>query len=205
MYWKKLLREAGIDWTDLGEVTSDRKKWKKLVKERMEKLDKWEKSKGHRWTGGVVERNERSAEETGYVCRVCKKVCKSKGGLTVHRRRMHEVSVKRKEFECEKCEEVFRQEANLLNHKKVCSGMVASSKEKRKCVCGKELSKSYYPKHQKICPAVINNDTSVITTAAARPRVYKGKRVTCDCGRELAATNLRRHKLEACPLGEAGP
>ena len=73
LYWKKLLREAGIDWTDLGEVTSDRKKWKKLVKERMEKLDKWEKSKGHRWTGGVVERNERSVEETGYVCRVCNK------------------------------------------------------------------------------------------------------------------------------------
>ena len=33
----------------------------------------------------------------------------------------------------------------------------------------------------------------------------KGKRTVCDCGRELAATTLRRHKLEACPLGEAGP
>ena len=39
------------------------------------------------------------------------------------------MSTKSKECECDKCEEVFRQEANLLNHKKVCSGMVASSKE----------------------------------------------------------------------------
>ena len=46
-YWKKLLREAGIDCTDLDGVTEDRKKWKAMVKERMGKLEKWEWSKGH--------------------------------------------------------------------------------------------------------------------------------------------------------------
>ena len=201
-YWKKLLREAGIDWTDLGEVTSDRKEWKNKVMTRMEKLDIWEKCQGHKWAGAIVEqRNEgKSPMATGgYVCKVCKKVCKSKGGLTVHRRRMHEVSAKRKEFQCEECEEVFRQEANLLNHKKVCSGEVASGKDRRKCACGKDYSKGYYAKHRRTCPAAVE---AVVQT---RPRVYKGKRITCSCGKEMAATNLSRHRREACPYGEAGP
>ena len=48
--------ERGGDRMD-GLVTSDRKAWKGLVKMRMEKLDKWEKSLGHKWTGEGVERN----------------------------------------------------------------------------------------------------------------------------------------------------
>ena len=117
----------------------------------------------------------------------------------MHRRRMHEVSVRKKEFKCEECGEVFGQEANLKNHRKVCSGEVASGKEKRKCACGKEYSKSYYPRHKRICPAEVE------AVAQTRPRVYKGKRVTCSCGVEMAATNLARHKCEACPRGDAGP
>ena len=42
---------------------------------------------------------------------------------------MHEVFEKLKQFECEDCEEVFRQEADLLEHKKINSGVAASSKE----------------------------------------------------------------------------
>ena len=63
------------------------------VKERMEKLDRWEKSKGHKWTGEKGERNEvKGATATrGFVCKECGKLCKSKGGLTTHRR-MHEES-----------------------------------------------------------------------------------------------------------------
>ena len=69
----------------------------------------------------------------------------------MHRRRMHEVSVRKKEFKCEDCEEVFGQEANLLNHRKVCSGVVASSKERSKCACEKEYSKGYFPRHNIVC------------------------------------------------------
>ena len=82
---------------------------------RMERLDKWEKCQGHRWTGERVERKEQKGitEPEGFVFKKCKKVRKSKGGLTVHRRRMHEVSARKKEFKCEECKEVFGQEANL--------------------------------------------------------------------------------------------
>ena len=107
LYWGKLLREAGIDPTDLQTVTHDRKKWKRLVKERMKWLDTWEKSAGHHWKGERGERNVGIYETGVHVCGVCGKVCRSKGGLVVHRRRMHEVSTKKKEFKCEACNESF--------------------------------------------------------------------------------------------------
>ena len=118
-YWRKLLREAGIDWTDINGKTKDRKVWKASVQERMRWLEKWEKSRGHLWEGESMERNKAGEKEVEFVCDVCQKKCKSKGGLVIHRRRMHEVSARKKVFECEGCRQSFQQEANLWNHKKV--------------------------------------------------------------------------------------
>ena len=53
----------------------------------------------------------------------------------VQRRRMHEVSTKKKVFECEACQNTFSQEANLWNHKKVCGGGEASEQSRKMCVC----------------------------------------------------------------------
>ena len=39
---------------------------------------------------------------------------------------MHQVSVKKKKFKCEAYEESFLQEANLLNHRKLCGGREAN-------------------------------------------------------------------------------
>ena len=40
-YWKKLLKEAGIDFTEIGKLTADRKEWKRRVNERMKHLGKY--------------------------------------------------------------------------------------------------------------------------------------------------------------------
>ena len=52
LYWKGILKEAGIDWTRIGVLTGDRKKWKEIVRERMKWLQEWEWSKGKKWEGG---------------------------------------------------------------------------------------------------------------------------------------------------------
>ena len=39
LYWRRVLREAGIDWTEVERLTSDRKGWKEKVAERMEHLE----------------------------------------------------------------------------------------------------------------------------------------------------------------------
>ena len=199
-YWKKLLREAGIDSTNLGAATRDRKAWRKSVKERMAWLDEWEKSQGHHWRGRRTERNNVREEEVEWICEVCKKKCKSKAGLVVHRRRMHEESEKKKKFECEECGENFRQEANMLNHRKLCGGR--SSGDRKVCACGREFAKSYIARHRRKCTAAATRAEQERTRL---PRVYKGERFVCDCGREMAKSNRARHKREACPYGDAGP
>ena len=57
LYWKKILREAGMGWTKIGMLTKDRIKWKALVNERMDYLEKWEVRKGKKVTEESGERN----------------------------------------------------------------------------------------------------------------------------------------------------
>ena len=92
-----------MDPTDVAALTRDRKVWKSRVKERMSHMSDWERSKGNRWSGAVMQRNEVGANVQVFDCRVCGQVSKSKGGLVNHCRRMHEESVAKKTFECDKC------------------------------------------------------------------------------------------------------
>ena len=50
-YWKKLLQEAGLDYTEEGEMVEDRKMWKGKVMERMKHLERFEESKGKLYSG----------------------------------------------------------------------------------------------------------------------------------------------------------
>lgn len=85
----------------------------------MDHLEEYERSKGKKWDGEEVERNNKKVVQCDvFVCGVCQKVCRSKAGLSNHKRRMHEVSALKKEFVCGKCGKGFKQEANLSNHKK---------------------------------------------------------------------------------------
>ena len=131
-----------------------------------------------------------------FLCRVCGKICKSKAGLVVHRRRMHEESSKKKKFVCEGCSMDFRQEANLVNHLKICGGGLGSTSDRKVCPCGREFAKSYIARHRKKCTAAA---AVAVQERTRLPRVYKGKRFICECGREMAKTNRARHKREACP------
>ena len=85
----------------------------------MDHLEEYERSKGKKWDGEEVERNNKKVVQCDvFVCGVCQKVCRSKAGLSNHKRRMHEVSALKKEFVCGKCGKGFKQEENLSNHKK---------------------------------------------------------------------------------------
>ena len=199
-YWKKILREAGLDYTDIYGLTSDRKKWKGLITERMKAISKGEDSQGHTWQGEQPLRNAPVVAVQVFDCRVCGKVCKSKGGLVNHRRRIHEKSAARKFFKCEACEQEFGKESELKNHSKVCGGAVASEEGKVKCVCGKHYSKSYFRKHRVKCDAWRDAHPQPEVSPSRAPRT------ACDvCGKWMRKDNLARHSREACPGGEAGP
>ena len=201
LYWKKLLREAAFDYTRIGMLTKDRKIWKKMVKERMEWIEKWEKEKGHGAGAEPRDRRMPRMEEQRWECEVCGMICKSKAGLTIHRKRMHEVSAQKKKFECWGCKEVFKQEANLLNHEKVCRGMGPVEEGKRRCdLCGKVYGKKNFAVHRRRCESRLGVAPVVEEEEEQPPaRVYKGKRSSCPkCGKLMAFTNISRHLKEVC-------
>lgn len=145
LYWMKLLREAGIDHTRIDELTADRKAWKATVMTRMKHLEDWERKGAKSWQGERGERNKVRERETGamFRCEICNQLCKSKGGLGAHKFRKHNISSLKKVFKCDECAEEFTQEANLKNHLKVCTGLRAEDRTKRKCeLCNGEYSKS---------------------------------------------------------------
>ena len=202
LFWRRILKEAGVDASRIGQLTSDRKKWKETVRKRMKRIQNWENSQGHQWKGEkVAERNATKEERMSFVheCEICKKICLSKGGLTIHRKRMHEISKLKKNFICDKCEREFSQEANLKNHRKVCLGGEEGT-EVACDLCEKKYKRKGFKNHRRSCAAkrgIVELPTPTPPTPPAR--VYKRKTKPCpQCGIPMAATNIRRHIKEAC-------
>ena len=103
LYWKRVLRECGVDWTDIERVCGDRDGWRVRVRERMGHLDRWERQLGHRYVWGAgegpLERNEGRCIDLECRYEGCGKVCKSKGGLVQHQKRIHRAYLERVRLE----------------------------------------------------------------------------------------------------------
>ena len=107
------------------------------------------------WTGGWLERNKKVEVPVRFICEDCGKECRSKGVLTIHRKRMHKVSKLEQTFSCKKCGKPFQQEANLLNHRKFaqeCSGEIVRAKKyvakRKECPhCGKKMAATNISRH----------------------------------------------------------
>ena len=89
LYWKRLLREAGIEWTDIERIVGDRDGYRELVRKRVGHIEKWDRQKGHQHVRreGDESIGRSVSRDLDLVCRweVCGKVCLSKGGLTTGR------------------------------------------------------------------------------------------------------------------------
>lgn len=200
LYWRKILKEAGIDVSNIAQLTKDRVGWKAIVKERMEHLEGWERRRGKRVPEEPGDRNHTPEVTETFVCDWdnCGRSCKSKAGLINHRRRMHEISEDKVKHKCSRCQQEFVQEANLLNHSKICTGLTAVDPNKRKCdVCGREIGKKGFARHYRTC----NPNQEDRPRIAARQ--YRGERGECDvCGIGMTKSNIARHKRLHC-RGEA--
>jgi ribosomal protein L31 len=198
LYWKKLLREGGIDHTNIGVLTENRKEWKKIVMKRMNHLEKWERRGGKRTQEERGERNQLREEPEGFTCdwEGCGKECKSKAGLVNHRKRIHQKSSQKVTFKCNSCNEVFPYESNLINHNKACEGTQSGDTNTTKCAtCNKNISKSNFSRHKRTCGGGRQE------REVRPPRTYKAERGPCDlCGNLYAKTNMSRHK-KTCQAG----
>lgn len=204
LYWKKLMREAGWDWLEVDRMASDREVWRAMVGERMRHIESWDRQQGHRYERGerevrVDNRNSEKAEADPLQCKYdgCGKVCKSRGGLAIHVKRMHKESEEEVRFKCDRCGLELRTEANLRNHIKMCGGRQAERPGMARCECGKEVSKTNIARHRRSCAELrhIREADHRGQQDQQRPRVYVAARKACDlCGRMLSATNMARHQ-----------
>ena len=209
LYWRRLLREAGIDCTDVERLTRDRAVWKKLVGERMSHLEKWERQRGHKydWADGEVtlERNVgMGVEERGFVCRYegCLRVCKSKAGRTAHERRMHRVVEERVRFDCGSCGMRLETAGAKRNHERSCTGGRATEGQRECGGCGLWISRGNYARHVRTCGAAQGGGER---ERGGRARGGRGVRRQCDrCGRWQSATNMARHQRDACRVWDPG-
>ena len=180
--------------------------------ERMDHLDKYEQQQGHQY---VMSPNEERLtrncpmdrqEEEDLRCdeEGCGRLCKSKAGLTIHKRRMHEPP--RVNFKCNNCNKNFTTEANLLNHLKSCRGEREVRPGVVVCgVCEREVSKNNIARHRRTHEgrAGVAGRAEEAREARGEPpnapnprraRVYVARRAPCHiCGVELSTSNMRRH------------
>ena len=156
----------------------------------MEHLAKWERSPGHFNGEDVGPRNAAATKETSTICPQCDKVCKSKAGLRIHVKRIHEDP--QCSFECRKRKTTFNTENTMKNHIKTCGGNQQTRRGFIKCQnCQKEISKSNAARHRRTCQT--EEQTTEINTETARK--YRAKMKICpDCGMPKAATNMARHR-----------
>ena len=213
LYWKKLVREAGLDWTEIEGLTEDRDRWRAIVGERMKHLEEYERSKGHWTTQQTVENRNirREAEEDELVCKQegCGRRCKSRAGLKIHTKRMHkEMNIK---FTCQRCGMIFNTENNQINHSKTCGGQRAEDGNLRRCEkCNRDYSKANIARHRRACTAreedggargVVRHPAAGGEEDGARARVHRPRQKMCpECGNNLSAANMARH-LRTCRGG----
>ena len=158
LYWKRLLREAGIDWTDIERIVEDRDGYRELVRERVGHIEKWDRQKGHKyvWEEGEESIGRSVSRDLDLVCRWegCGKVCLSKGGLTLHQKRVHRAPEDRVRFRCDRCGINLETQAAKTNHEKTCSGGVETGEGggRRQCGnCGGWVSRGNYARHLRSC------------------------------------------------------
>ena len=205
LYWKGLLKQAGIDWTRIEGLTRDRKAWKQLVRDRMKYLEEWERKGGNKVDEARGDRNVVDIVDDDLVCEYedCRKICKNKAGLTIHRKRIHEKSSQKVVFTCDRCMDTFSMDSNLQNHRKACNGLRALDPDKKTCdVCNKTYSKKNFKRHRD--QHFNQHDRNLQENLQQPARVYRAKYGPCPlCNVVVSLTNLARHQKGARCTGGA--
>ena len=192
LYWKKVLKESGLDYTEVGKMTQEKKVWKSTVRERIRHLEEFDKSRGNKYDGERIERNVQ-VDASELKCNYCDKYFNSKAGLVTHRKRVHEVSSQKVTFKCEKCKMIFNQEGNFKNHAKACGGAESSDQNLRKCgKCLKEYAAPSFAAHRKRC---LGADYYEYQEDIPRARVHRSEQAPCTiCGTLQSKANMARHR-----------
>ena len=205
VYWRKLLKEANIDYDDVEVLSSDREEWKQRIVERKEYLERWEaeqclRHKNQDLREIKIERSEYQPQDERL--KMCPWPQCGRRFATIAGRKVHQ-RVHKKEREeskrCDRCQQSFGSAAVLQNHRKACKGAPRGT-----CVyCGEEKSASNMSRHQRSC-ALANATREPYRNSERQQREEdlqrmqadnEGNKVRCQkCGEMKSKSNIRRHE-----------
>ena len=124
-YWRKVLREAGLDADSIEYLVSDKGKWRQIIHERKLHIEEWEKSQAehHGNQRSQMKRSQASIEkQRSLVCQwpECGKILKSTTGRKNHEK-IHRAN-RQQETLCQWCSTTLTDKTSLTSHQKICMG-----------------------------------------------------------------------------------
>lgn len=202
-YWRRLLKEAGVEVESVEKLVMNRKEWKEMIQNRMKFLQSFDEQKGKKYEKkpgevDIVERSqEKKEDQIRCIYQGCGRFFRTKAGLTIHQKRTHREINEAPTFTCNKCGKDFKQEGAWKNHQRNCTGSRVEGKKKECHICKKWLIGSNLARHMRTVHGVTTEEE---TSNEVTARVYKAKYVVCDeCGKTISAANLARHqRSKAC-------
>ena len=198
-YWRKVIREAGLDADSTEYLVSDKGKWRQIIHERKVHIEEWEKSQAehHGNQCPQMKRSQTSMEkQRSLVCQwpECGKILKSITGRKNHEK-IHRAK-RQQETLCKWCSTTLKDKTSLTSHQKFCMGA-----PKGICpYCGERKSVTNMARQRRMC--AMGNERmytltgeEINTQQEKRENEKKGDLVRCElCNDFKSKMNISRHR-----------
>ena len=198
-YWRKLLREAGLDADSVEHLVCNKRKWRKIIHERRVHIKEWKENQAdhHGNQHSQMKRSQASMEKQRSVvcqwtgcCKVLKSITGQKNHEKIHRRNRQQETI------CEWCTTTLREGTSLTSNQKHSTGA-----PKGICsYCGERKSVANMARHKRTCAMenermyTLNNEQNN-KQQEEREHEKKGELIQCElCNDFGSKTNISRHR-----------
>ena len=197
-YWRRLIKEAGMEVDMIEQLTSNRLNWKAKVKRRQLHMEEYERQQGK--TYAIPESMDKIDQRSQAVkCDVakclykcCNRAFRSRAALTIHQKRLRRDLTNAPLFVCPNCSDEFKKEDSMKNHHKRCNGGRTFNGKKECKICMKWISKANFARHRIYCGA---SDKELSGAHNLSTRTWRENRKKCrKCKTMITLANMARHQ-----------
>ena len=202
-YWRRLIKEAGMEVNMIDELTSNHVDLKVIVQKRQLHMEEYERQQGktYKIPRGTDKIDQSSqgvrCDDAKCLYKGCNRVFRTRAALTIHQKRLHRDLTNAPLFVCPNGSDEFKQEGIMKNHYKRCDGERTLNGKKECRNCMKWISKANFARHRLSCGASDNElyETHILSTRTCRINRTKCKK----CDKMITVANMARHqKSKAC-------
>ena len=196
-YWRRLIKEMGMEVNMIEELTSNHEDWKVTVKKRQLHMEEYERQHGkaYKIPGGTDKIDQRSqgvrCDDAKCLHKGSNRVFKTRAALTIHQKWLHRDLTNAPLFVCLNCSDEFKQERSMKNHYKRCDGERTLNGKKECRNCMKWISKVNFARHRHYGASDKElYGTHILSTTTCRTNRTKCKM----CDKMTTEANTARHQ-----------